>query len=508
LSVAAPREDAWPRAYRPLAVVLVLVAFGLLLGQTAGYGMLGHDTYPILAASRVQSWGDFVGNFTERLMDGRYPGAFYRPLLNLTFAADHAIWGLAPFGYQLTNLVLFACCAIVLFGLAGRLSGRAARIAPFVTLVAFLVHPTHFEVIPVPARRPELLCCALMALALWLQLSPRAMRSKRMPILPALATLAAIASKESGFVLPLLVFVVVLLYAEERSPREKLQRAVRALGPHLVAVAVMLVLRILVLGGIGGHRAVSPAEALASAPRYLTTVAREMILPQPVMRESVAASLLLLGLTLGLIGTGVLLSLKRPRSAAARTLQVRSARVLAVALTWIVAVGVTYAAAGWIGPWYFLLPVAGWSLLIGGVAQRFGELAACRGEPVRWASSFSLICIAILLAWHARLSPLVHRYDAWQRATEVSRDFLDRSRSLIEQAEAGAIVEAPPLPFWVQPAEDVPTIFGGAILADYSVQAWAELTLPGRSIVVAGPTPPRPAPGQIVLSITRRLPGY
>jgi hypothetical protein len=508
MTVISPGEEAGPRSYWSVAVILVLVAFGLLFAQTAGYGMLGHDTYPIIATSRVQGPGDFVGNFTERLMDGRYPGAFYRPLLNLTFALDYAVWGLAPIGYQLTNLALFAGCALILFGLAGRLSGGAARVAPYAALVAFLLHPTHFEVIPVPARRPELLCCLFMAFSLWLQLSPRAMRSVRAPILPAVATLLAIASKESGFVLPLLTFVVVLLYAEERSPRGKLRRAVRSLGPHVVVVAVMLSLRLLVLGGIGGHRAVSPGESVTSVPRYLTSIAREMILPQPQMRESLAAPLLLLGLTFGLIGTGVLLSLKGPQSRSGRVRQIRSARVLAVALTWIVALGATYAAAGWIGPWYFLLPVAGWSLLVGGVAERFAELAQRRGEPVRWAASFSLLCVVLLLAWHASLSPIVHRYDEWQRATEVSRRFLDQSRLSIEQAQPGSVVQAPPLPFWVQPARDSPTIFGGAILADYSVQAWAELALPGQPVVVVGPGADQASPGRITLAITHRLPGY
>ena len=47
--------------------------------------------------------------------------------------------------------------------------------------------------------------------------------------------------------------------------------------------------------------------------------------------------------------TGVALSLKRPKSGEAKELQIRSARVLAVSILWIVAVSVTYAAAGWIG---------------------------------------------------------------------------------------------------------------------------------------------------------------
>ena len=31
---------------------------------------------------------------------------YYRPLTSLTFLIDHRIWGVAPFGYHVTNLLL------------------------------------------------------------------------------------------------------------------------------------------------------------------------------------------------------------------------------------------------------------------------------------------------------------------------------------------------------------------------------------------------------------------
>ena len=491
-----------------VAVLPILIACSLLLSQTSTYGLLGHDTYPIIASSRVESWDDLAGTFTERLMDGRYPGAFYRPMLNLTFALDHALWGMNPTGYQLTNVLLFGCCALALFGLAGRLAQGKSLVVPFVTLLAFLVHPTHFEVIPVPARRPELLCCAFMALSLWLQLSPKALRSQRAPILPALATLAAIASKETGFALPLISFVVVALYAKEASPGGRFRRTWKALVPHVVVVALMLVARMLVLGGIGGHRSVSLGEILGSAPAYLTTVARELILPQPVMRATVLAPLLLLGLTLGLVITGVMLSLSRSTAGGGRSAQILSAKILITGLTWIVVVGVTYAAAGWIGPWYYLLPVAGSSILFGGIFERFVGLARERGERVRWPAAATLVCLSLLLAWHAWYSPLIHRYDEWQRATQVSAEFLDESARRIALSSNEPVILAPPIPIWVRPAEGQATIFGAAVLNVYSVQAWADLTLPDRRIVVKRAPAEALDSGKALLLITERLPGY
>jgi len=237
-------------------------------------------------------------------------------------------------------------------------------------------------------------------------------------------------------------------------------------------------------------------------------VTRELTLPQPVMHDSLAAPLILLGLTLGFVFTGVALSLKRPLSGEARAIRIRSGRVLAVSMLWIFTITVTYAAAGWIGPWYLLLPVAGWSLLVGAIAERFAGLARGRGEMVRWAASATLLVLALLVSWHLRLSPLVHRYDEWRRATEVGDDFLERSRGLVERAPPGSVVEAPPLPLWVRPATGAPTVFGGAVLADYSVQAWADLTWPERSVVVRTVRAPAPGKDEVSLLISSRLPGY
>jgi hypothetical protein len=496
------------RAIPLIALLLVLLSCAWILARTADYGLLGHDTYPIIASSRVESLSDLAGNFTERLMDGRYSGAFYRPLLNWSFALDYALWGLNASGYQLTNVLLFGCCALALFALARRLTSDLSWSAPFVTLVAFLVHPTHYEVIPVPARRPEMLCCAFMALSIWFQLSPSALRSERAPLLPALATLGAIASKESGLVLPVLSFLVVLLYAREMTPLGRLQRAWRCLGPHAAVVGLMLLLRWLVLGGLGGHRALAPSQVAEAAPAYLATLARELILPQPVMRQSLLAPLMLLGLTLGFVVTGVMLSLRRPTAVAARWSRVASARILLVALVWILVVGVTYAAAGWLGPWYFLIPVGGASLLVGGLFTRFLDLARGREGAVRWPAAVSLALLCLLLAWQARYSPLLQRYDEWERATRVGAEFLDESARRIALSSPGSVVLAPPLPVWVRPAEGKPTLFGAAVLNDYSVQAWADLTLRDKRVLVRRAPAPRPGSDEILLLISSRLPGY
>lgn len=80
---------------------------------------------------------------------------YYRPVLALSFAIDHAVWGLRPFGFHLTNTVLHAFSGVLLFllfreiwpALAGDLEKKSRYRTFFSWLVAllFVVHPIQTE---------------------------------------------------------------------------------------------------------------------------------------------------------------------------------------------------------------------------------------------------------------------------------------------------------------------------------------------------------------------------
>jgi len=488
----------------PLATIVLLV--GALFRQTSAYGLLGFDTYPLIISSRVQSLADFFGNFVERLMDGRYPGDFYRPLLNFTFAADHAIWGLEPFGYQLTNALLLAGCACAVWVLLRRLLGADALLGSTVGLLVFLLSPLLFEVLPVPPRRPELLCCGFMALALGLQLSPRSLRSRGLAVWPAVVTLLAIASKETAFVQPVLVAVAVTLYSE-RPGLQRLLHAATATSLHLAAAAIMMFARLLVLGSIGGHRSLSTSDVAAAVPRALRVLLEQLVWPQPAMRAALPAVWLLVALGLALTATLVLSRTRTKRGKAAVS---RPFKTAIVGLLWIALLALTYAAAGLVGPWYLLLPLAGWALLTGALVESLFGLVEHDDTGLRWAALASSALLVMLLVWQASYSPLLRRYDEWQRASSAANAFLGETRSVIEAASAGDTVEAPPLPTWVPPRADGPTIRGAAIFDDYSVQAWVELVFPERDLRVryASEEVAPPAANEVLLLITRRRESY
>ena len=139
-------------------------------------------------------------------------------------------------------------------------------------------------------------------------------------------------------------------------------------------------------------------------------------------------------------------------------------------------------------------------------------LACVRSDDriLRGLSLATLGFLAALMLWQISYSPLFRRYEEWSRATAASAAFFEKLEPLINGAADGDLVEAPPLPIRVVPRPSGPSVQGGIVLADYSVQAWVELTRPERNVRVeyAKEGWVQPAPDEVLVLITRRLDGF
>jgi hypothetical protein len=92
-----------------LAIAAALAPFALFVAiyaPAAGQGLV-RDDYTWILWSRIASFHDLIRLLTTDL-------GFYRPLVGLTFAANEWVFGPAPTGYGLTNVLLaLGCCASV-----------------------------------------------------------------------------------------------------------------------------------------------------------------------------------------------------------------------------------------------------------------------------------------------------------------------------------------------------------------------------------------------------------
>jgi hypothetical protein len=487
-----------PQLRRALGLALVLGAAALAYRGVLALEILGWDSYPVIAASRIASASDLADTLREELMDGRYPGGrFYRPLTNLSLALDFALFGLAPRGYQLTNLLVLAAATAALYALARRLLGPGPGV--WIATAVFALHPLQLEWLPAAARRAEMLATLFTTAAVIACTAPS---GRGRPAWTALCVVLAGAAKETGAVALPLVAGAAWIFSERSSPRERLSAAARAAALPAAGFAALLGARIAALGGLGGHPESSLVAGallgLAQGPDY----ARSLLLPQPLFGSAALDLASALALAAGAI-TGAVLAV---RHAAARDGAEAPRRVLALVCLWLALLLALTGVSGLRAAWYGVPFLAPYALGLGLAVE--GALAAWRA---RWRAGALLAgaALALLLATHLRHSGLLQDYPEWRVVSEQEREFLSRLGEAIAAAEPGTTIEVRGLPLGeARPIAEL-GIRSAHGLADYSAQAWAEIALPGRPVRVAirlGPLPTPPEPGLVTVDVTP-LPG-
>jgi tetratricopeptide (TPR) repeat protein len=149
----------WAAAVSVGLVAMVLAVFG----QTVTYGFVNFDDDLYVYKNPLVSQGlSLAGTgwaFTQ------VECHFWHPLTMLSLMLDDTLYGLNAGGYHLTNLLLHAASAVVLFLALRRVTGAHWRSA-FVAAV-FAVHPLHVESVAWVAERKDVLSGLFFMLTLW-----------------------------------------------------------------------------------------------------------------------------------------------------------------------------------------------------------------------------------------------------------------------------------------------------------------------------------------------------
>lgn len=232
-------EDAIPsttpdasKLLRLTALVTVALAAFLVYANSLGGGFVWDDRELILGDRRIISGRGLGGIFTQdffsedQVVDERGYG-YYRPLVNLTYAADFRRSGTDPLGFHLTNVLLHASCSVLVVLLLAQL-GTGWGASGLAGLL-FAIHPIHTENVAWIAGRTDLVAFLLCGLALWghLYLTKRNAEEPRPPwspftrmmlsIVPLVLFAAALLAKEMSVVL---VFWLGLIHGFRERPVE------------------------------------------------------------------------------------------------------------------------------------------------------------------------------------------------------------------------------------------------------------------------------------------------
>ncbi len=172
----------------------------------------------------------------------------YRPLQMLTYRIVAGIFGLSPTPFHLASHLLAIACVLAAFTVFWLLT--RSNFSAFAAASLFAVYPIHSEAVDWIAASPDLGCTLFLLVAFALFLAPRRTEQLRQPtwLLPGLSLAAYAISllwKETAAVLPLLVIVYILIVE-----RTGLRAALRASAAYWAVLALYLIIRFSVLGGM------------------------------------------------------------------------------------------------------------------------------------------------------------------------------------------------------------------------------------------------------------------
>jgi len=180
-----------------IAALLVLVALPYLPGLSNGFVWLDHREI-VAGELIVSSWSQVPGLFVE---DKGFFAGYHRPLYSLMHSLDRAMWGLQPFGFHLSSLVLHLCNVVLVVFLA-RAAGLG-RGATYVLGGLWGLHPINTATVGLIHAKADLLSVTTLGAAvLLLQRGVRSKLDLGLCIGSIAAFVAALLTKELAFVLP------------------------------------------------------------------------------------------------------------------------------------------------------------------------------------------------------------------------------------------------------------------------------------------------------------------
>ncbi|HTN70314.1 MAG TPA: tetratricopeptide repeat protein [Methylomirabilota bacterium] len=206
------RLDYWVALF--IAIVTLAVFFPALRNEFVGW-----DDFELLVENlnyRGLGWDQLRWMFTT------FHTGHYQPLSWMTFGLDYLLWGMNPFGYHLTNLVLHVANAVLFYFLVLRLLSLALsapvtptdyglRVAAGFAALFFAIHPLRVESVAWATERRDVLSGLffLATLICYLQAARVPQDTYRRWLGAALICYGlSLLSKASGATLPIVLLVL------------------------------------------------------------------------------------------------------------------------------------------------------------------------------------------------------------------------------------------------------------------------------------------------------------
>ena len=199
------------------------------------------DFYQVLRNPYVHSFRYLREIFTTPAASFIYasPSNYYRPVMTFGYLLCYKLFGLAPSGFHLANVVLNGAVVCALFLVTVRMFRD--RTVAFVAAAAFALHPIHTEPVAWIAAVTDVELTLFYLLTFWFFFGmPSSGRSERMQLAMVASFALALLSKEQALTLPFLATVYEHFYRGDRSETTWEEKFARYRVLWLLAIAYIL----------------------------------------------------------------------------------------------------------------------------------------------------------------------------------------------------------------------------------------------------------------------------
>jgi tetratricopeptide (TPR) repeat protein len=281
-SVSAGATAKWRAGYALVPVILAVIASI----NTLWNHFASDDLEQVLHNSFIKHLGNLPAAFTSSVWSFNASDIiftvdpYFRPIFINLFTLNYALFGTAPWGWHLVNVLIHTGVTLLVFVVSREITGRNWVAA--LTAMLFAVHPAHAESVAWVSGVTDPLMCLLLLPALYFYLRFRKQRAKYLLGCALGFYFLALLSKETAVALPVIVVYCELIHFKEGATfRDRLVRASRIMALFAVPTAIYFLLRYHALGTLvfGGQSRYPLVPSLLTVPLAIQKYLGLMLVP-------------------------------------------------------------------------------------------------------------------------------------------------------------------------------------------------------------------------------------
>lgn len=165
---ASPAAGFYPlfRNRLVLSIILLAVSFSVFVPSLYNEFVWDDVTFIVKAEQYLETY-DF--NPEMFLKKPKSNVKYFRPLFTLSLVTDYRMWGISPFGYHLTNIILHSACTLALYFmvlvLCREFKVKSGNAVAFLSSLLFAVYPLHVESVTFVSARADMMAGTLLFLS-------------------------------------------------------------------------------------------------------------------------------------------------------------------------------------------------------------------------------------------------------------------------------------------------------------------------------------------------------